>query len=175
MDVEHICKYYNVHVIKCSNINDNETIEWLRGRDLDLVVSVAAPQIFKAVVLGIPKRGCINIHNSKLPKYRGMLPSFWVLYHNEQSSAVTIHTMDLDIDRGKILLQREFEVKVDESVDQVIKRSKALGALCLIEVLKGIKEGTVEYKEADQTEASYFSFPTAEDVKEFRCMGKRLL
>ena len=104
-----------------------------------------------------------------------MLPNFWSMYHNEKTSAVTIHTMDREIDRGKILLQREFEIKPEETLDQLIKRTKALGALGLIEVLESIKQGSVVFKDPDKTESSYFSFPSPTDVRQFRRMGKRLL
>lgn len=174
-DIKHICNHYNIEVIRGSNINDREMIDLLRKKELDLIVSVAAPNIFKAEILGVPKLGCINIHNARLPKYKGMLPNFWCMYHNEKSSAITIHTMDLEIDGGKILLQKEFEIKPEESLDQLIRRTKALGAIYLIEVLKSIKNGSIDYREPEKVPSSYFSFPTPNDVKQFRRMGKRLL
>jgi methionyl-tRNA formyltransferase len=174
-DIKHLCSHYNIEVIPCNNINDPAIIDRLNKMKLDVIVSVAAPHIFKKAILSVPKWGCINIHNAKLPKYRGMLPNFWNMFYDEKNSAITIHTMDLEIDKGKILLQREFEIQPEESLDQLIKRTKSLGALCLIEVLKGIREGTVQYKEPEKTEGSYFSFPTPSDVKKFRRMGKRLL
>jgi len=174
-DLEHLFKYYNIEVNRCQNINSPLTIDYLARKNLDVIVSVAAPHIFMAALLAVPKWGCINIHSARLPKYRGMLPSFWNMYHNEKNSAITIHTMDLAIDKGKIMLQREFEIRPEESLDELIKRTKALGAMCLIEVLNKIKTGTVVYKETDGTPTSYFSFPTRDKVKEFRGMGKRLL
>lgn len=174
-DIEHVCHYYSIDVIHCDNINEPRMIEWLKAKKLDVIASVAAPNIFKAPVLSVPKWGCINIHNAKLPKYRGMLPNFWNMYFNEKTSAITIHTMDPEIDRGKILLQREFEIKPDESLDQLIKRTKALSALFLIEVLSSIKHGKVKYQEPEEMEGSYFSFPTPEDVKQFRQKGKKLV
>lgn len=174
-DIVHVCNHYNIDVIRCNNINEPQMVESLKEKKLDVIVSVAAPNIFKAPLLSVPKWGCINIHNAKLPKYRGMLPNFWNMYFNEKTSAVTIHTMDPEIDRGKIILQREFDIMPDESLDELIKRTKALGALYLIEVLNSIKQGTIIYKDPDETETSYFSFPTRKDVKRFRRMGKRLL
>jgi methionyl-tRNA formyltransferase len=174
-DLEQLCGHYRIEMIRSNNVNDAGTVEWIRNKEADVIVSVAAPHIFKEAILGVARWGCINIHSAKLPQYRGMLPNFWNMYHNEKSSAITIHTMDLEIDRGKILLQREFEIKPEESLDQLIKRTKAFGALCLIEVLNNIKGGAVVYKEPDKAPSSYFSFPTPRDVKQFRRMGKRLL
>lgn len=174
-DLEHVCSYFNMEIINCNNINDSEMVNLIRNKGVDLIISVAAPHIFKENILRVAKRGCINIHNARLPKYRGMLPNFWNMYRGEKTSAITIHTMDLEIDRGKILLQRDFEIQPEESLDQLIKRTKALGALYLIEVLDQIKRGTVEFRYPDEVEGSYFSFPTPSDVKQFRLMGKRLL
>lgn len=173
--IGHVCKHYGIEVIWCNDVNSPDVVSMLKEKEVDIIVSVAAPQIFKMPLLQVAKWGCINIHNAKLPKYRGMLPSFWNMFHNEERSAITIHTMDLKIDRGKVLLQREFEIKPKESLDQLIKRSKALGALYLMEVLENIKQGRLVYKDVNEREGSYFSFPTRQDVKQFRRMGKRLL
>lgn len=174
-DIEQVCDYYHIDVLQCDNINEPRMVESLREKKLDIIISVAAPNIFKPPLLSVPKWGCVNIHNAKLPKYRGMLPNFWNMYYNEKSSAITIHTMDPEIDRGKILLQREFDILPNESLDQLIKRTKALSARYLIEVLNSIKQGSVKPQEPEEMEGSYFSFPTPEDVKQFRRMGKRLL
>jgi methionyl-tRNA formyltransferase len=174
-NIEHLCNYYKIKVIRCKNINDSEMIKRLNDMKVDVIVSVAAPQIFKEAILNVPKWGCINIHNAKLPKYRGMLPNFWAMYHNEKFSAITIHTMDQEVDRGKFLLQREFEINPHESLDMLIKRTKTLGALYLIEILENIKQGRVVFQEPEKTQTSYFSFPKSSDVKQFRSMGKRLL
>jgi len=174
-DLKRLFRAYNIAVIPCDNINDNDFIERLRLKNIDLLISVAAPQIFKEKILNLPRLGCINIHNARLPKYRGMLPNFWNMYHDEKSSAITIHTMDKDIDRGKIILQREFEIKPEESLDSLIKRTKALGALYMIEAIEMIRKGNVKYLQVDNTSSSYYSFPTREDVRVFRSRGKRIL
>jgi len=119
--------------------------------------------------------GCINIHTARLPQYRGMMPNFWNLYHDERTSAITIHTMDVDIDRGEILMQKEFEIDPRESLDQLIKRTKRLGAACMLECLEGIARRGFEPVDPPDVEPSYFSFPTREHVREFRRKGYRLL
>ena len=143
--------------------------------NLDLIISVAAPVIFEKDLIQLPKWGCINIHNAKLPKYRGMMPNFWQMYYGEKKAGMTIHKINPRIDDGKIILQKEVDIDPNESLDSLIKRTKKIGAYYMIEAINMIKSGNVKYLENDPKEASYFSFPTKDDVKEFKRRGKRIL
>jgi len=174
-DLKQVLKFYNIPVIRCSNINNGDFISSLRNMEIDLIISVAAPQIFKEQILSLPKLGCINIHNAKLPSYRGMLPNFWNMYNDEKYSAITIHTMDNKIDQGKIILQKEFEIEPGESLDSLIKRTKAIGALYMIDAIEKLRKGWIEFQAVPDVPPSYYSFPSREDVRVFRKKGKRLL
>jgi methionyl-tRNA formyltransferase len=170
-----LCGKYGIRVLRSRNINSGETLEELRKISPDLIISVAAPAIFKEELIRIPKYGCINIHNGKLPRYRGMLPNFWQLYHNEERVGITIHEINPGIDDGRIILQKEVDVETSETLDSLIRRTKKLGAHYMIEAIDLIKSGSVKYIENNPAEASYFSFPKREDVRKFKAMGKRLL
>lgn len=165
----------NVEVIPTQNVNGSALRKRLVEEKLDLIVSVAAPQIFKGKLLSTARMGCINIHTARLPKYRGMMPNFWVLYHDDKRSAITIHTMDVEIDRGKMLMQHEFEIDPQESLDQLIKRTKKLGAECMVRALTSIAERGLELHEFPEIEPSYFSFPRREHVRHFRRLGRKLI
>jgi methionyl-tRNA formyltransferase len=143
--------------------------------NLDLIISVAAPEIFKQEIIQIPKYGCMNIHNAKLPSYRGMMPNFWQMYHDEKRVGITVHEINPKIDDGRIILQREVDIEPEEKLDALIKRTKRIGAHLLIEAIDIIRSGNVTYKDNKSTEGSYFSFPTRKDVKEFRKRGKRII
>lgn len=173
--LERTFRSYGIEILRTSNVNQKEFVEQLRRMEPDLIVSVAAPYIFKKQLLEVPRIGCINIHTAKLPKYRGMMPNFWVMYNNEPRSAITIHTMDTKIDRGQVLLQREFDLNPEESLDQLIKRTKRLGAEHMVEVIQGIEQHGIVPIEVPPSEPSYYSFPKKEHVKAFRLQGKRLL
>jgi len=173
--LQQVFRAHDVESLVCANANSRPIVERLQSEQLDLIVSVAAPNIFKKRLLAVPRLGCINIHTAKLPKYRGMLPNFWAMYHNEPRSAITIHTMDPEIDRGQIILQKEFDLIPGESLDQLIKRSKKMGALAMVEALGRFESNQVQPIDFPDTESSYFSFPTREHVKKFRQQGKRLL
>ena len=174
-NLNQLCKKYKIKVLKRQNINSEAFLDELKTMNLDLIISVAAPAIFKDRLIQIPRYGCINIHNAKLPKYRGMMPNFWQLYHNEKKVGITIHEINPKIDDGKILLQKEVEVEPAETLDFLIKRTKRVGAYCMMEAIDMIKSGKIKYIENDAKEASYFSFPTSKDVRKFRDMGHRLL
>jgi methionyl-tRNA formyltransferase len=143
--------------------------------NLDLIISVAAPVIFKKGLIELPKHGCINIHHAPLPEYRGMMPNFWQLYHGEKSVGMTIHEINPGIDDGRIILQKGVDILPGETLDSVIKRTKRIGAHFMIEAIKLIKSGNVDYKKNLATEGSYFSFPSREDVKEFKRRGKKIM
>jgi methionyl-tRNA formyltransferase len=170
-----VCSRYKVPVLQRGSINSEGFLNEIRGLDLDLIISVAAPQIFKDTLIGIPREGCINIHNSKLPKYRGMLPNFWQMYHGEKTVGTTIHRINKGVDDGPILLQTETEILKGESLDSLISRTKRHGAHLMIKAIEAIKNGSSKPKPNPKEESSYFSFPTKQDVLEFRKRGYRLL
>lgn len=173
--ISQVCHYYKIPVKTCSNINAADFLSDLRKMDLDLIISVAAPQIFKDGLIKIPEKGCINIHNAKLPKYRGMLPNFWQMFHGEKSVGTTIHRINPGIDDGDILLQEETVLQPGESLDSVIRRTKRFGGRLMIEAIKGIKNNTLKPVPNLSSEATYFTFPTKKDVLEFKRRGYRLI
>jgi methionyl-tRNA formyltransferase len=174
--LEQIFAAHGIDVIHSRNVNSRKLYERLTSIGPELIVSVAAPQVFKPRLLSVPTVACINIHSAPLPKYRGMMPNFWAMYHGERHSAITVHTMDAEIDRGEILLQKPFELVRGESLDALIKRTKVLAARALIEVLGGIRRtGHLVPQPVPSHEPSYFSFPTREHVRKFRADGNRLL
>lgn len=170
-----LCRHYGVPIIHESHINSKEFLHRLKGMNLDLIISVAAPVIFKRYLIQLPKYGCINIHNAKLPKYRGMMPNFWQMYHNEKGVGITIHEITPKIDNGRIILQKEVDIYPNETLDSLIKRTKKIGAHFMIEAINMIKTGNIKYVENIAAKGSYFSFPTREDVREFKRRGKRII
>ena len=166
---------YGITVVERSDLNSESFRTLIKGYDPDLFISVASPIIFREDLIGIPRLGCINIHNAPLPKYRGMLPNFWQMYHGEKTMGITIHEINPRIDEGRIILQERVVIEPEETLDCLIKRTKKIGAELMIETISRIKGGTVSYRENVAAEGSYFTFPTREDVKEFKRRGHRLL
>jgi methionyl-tRNA formyltransferase len=173
--IKQVCDHHKVPVLYSDNINDEAFLSAIRRLDLDLVISVAAPQVFRGALIAIPKQGCINIHNAKLPKYRGMLPNFWQMYHGEKKVGTTIHRINDQIDDGDILLQLETPILSDETLDSLIIRTKKIGADLMIAAIDGLKNGSLHPLVNSSAEATYFGFPTKDDVSAFRRKGYRLI
>jgi len=168
-----LAKERKIPLKKIKNVNDANFIIGIKNMKPDVIISIACPQVFSQDLLKVCK-WCINVHSAKLPKYRGMMPNFWAMYHGDKTAGITIHTMDEKIDKGKIILQREIEILPDDTLDSLITRSKIVGAELILEVLKKIKEGTVELKDYGGR-GSYFSFPSKKEVMEFKKRGGKLI
>jgi methionyl-tRNA formyltransferase len=173
--VDQICRHHGIRATYARNINAPEFLAHVAQWDLDLLISVAAPQVFREPLIGLPRLGCINIHNSKLPKYRGMLPNFWQMFHGEKTVGTTIHRINAGIDDGEILMQEETLIHAGEDLDSLIRRTKVLGARFMVEMLRRFRTNEVRALPNPKEEATYFTFPTRRDVAEFRKRGFRLI
>lgn len=173
--VAQACRAYGVSCEHVANVNDPVFCAKLRALAPDVVVSVACPQIFKEPLIAIPRLGCINIHNAPLPRYRGMLPNFWQMYHGERTAGTTIHRINANIDEGAILMQSETPIGQGDTLDELICRTKRHGALMMIDALAALERGELRERSNVAAEGSYFSFPTRADVREFRRRGLRLI
>lgn len=157
------------------NVNDPDFLGFLREREVDLVVSIACPQIVREDLLNCPPEGVINIHGALLPKYRGKLPSFWVLANGEEKTGVTVHYMNEDLDDGPIIVQKEVPIRSDDTLHSLVLRSKVqYGASALADAVQQIEDGTVEMIDNPEDEATYFSFPTSDAISRFRDRGRRI-
>ena len=164
-----------VPIVPTQSVNQPEYIEQVRTIAPDVIVSVAAPEVFKPELLGIPRLGCINIHSGRLPTYRGMMPTFWQMLRGEPAVTITVHRMAEKLDAGDVLATRVFAIKTFDLLDRVIEGTKCEGARLLISVLRDLRADRAQPRPLDMKQANYFSFPKPEDVREFRKRGHRLL
>ena len=164
-----------IPVKKVSKLNSPDFIAWVKEQNTDLIASIAAPQIFRPALIAAPKMGCINIHNARLPNYRGMLPNFWQMYDGNREVGLTIHRISEGIDEGPILYQGGTAVLEGDTLDSLIRRTKREGAHTLFDTIRDLAEGKIAEKPNPRDEGSYFSFPSRADVAEFRRRGFRLL
>ena len=148
----------------------------LRALEVDLLVSIACPQRFRAELLALPRHGSINLHAALLPRYQGLLPSFWVLARGERETGVTVHWMDAEIDHGDLLLQERVAIEPADTVHSLVTRSKVgIGGPLLVRAIDLIERGAAPRVPMDLAEAGYFSFPDAAAVREFRALGRRFI
>jgi methionyl-tRNA formyltransferase len=166
---------YGILCHEIEQLNTQNFYDELKSFDLDLIVSFSAPCIFSPELLKIPRNGCINLHCSLLPNYAGVLPSFWTLYHGEHETGATVHFMDDKIDNGKILAQIEIDITDCQSMFQVIQRTKKIGGKLMVDVIEQIRTGNIQPKPNDVSLGSYFTWPTVEQIREFRKRGGRLI
>jgi methionyl-tRNA formyltransferase len=165
----------SIPMFPASSVNSPEYLETVRRLSPDVIVSVAAPEIFRKDILGIPRLGCINIHSGRLPLYRGMMPTFWQMLQGEPAATVTVHEMAEKLDAGSILGTVTVPLMVRDSLDRVITVTKQAGARLLIDVLEQLRLGQSSPVPLSMNGARYFSFPKREHVREFRERGHRLL
>jgi len=173
--VSAVAQRFDVPGYPTANINDPVYHETLRELSPDVIVSVNASQIFKKQLLALPRRGCINVHGALLPKYRGRLPSFWVLLNRESEAGVTVHFMNEELDGGPIIAQQRVPIDRGETQHSLITKTKQLGAQLLLESLGRLENGAVETQPNDREQATVYSFPTIEDGRQFRSLGLRFV
>ncbi len=123
-----------------SKIKTEETLALFTAREFDAAVVVAYGRILPPTFLRAPRRGCINVHFSLLPKYRGAAPVNWALVRGERETGVTTMLMDEGLDTGPVLLQRATAIESGETAPQLLERLSDEGAELLIETLARFDE-----------------------------------
>ncbi|OKH38741.1 methionyl-tRNA formyltransferase [[Phormidium ambiguum] IAM M-71] len=136
---------------------DEETLALLQAATADVFVVVAYGQILSQQILDMPKIGCVNVHGSILPKYRGAAPIQWCLYHGEKETGITTMLMDAGMDTGAMLLKAETPIALlDNSLD-LAKNLSVLGADLLIETLLKLQRQEIQPIPQDNSIATYAS------------------
>lgn len=138
--VKHDIKVFQPEKLK----DDREAIEYLRDIRPDFIIVVAFGQILTKEVLDIPKYGCINLHASLLPMYRGAAPLNWVVINGEKKSGNTTMLMDVGLDTGDMLLKDEVEITENMTAGELHDILMVRGGNLLIETIEGVANGTVK-------------------------------
>ena len=164
-----------IETVKLANrVNNPESIEIIRRFKPDLLVSLAGNEIFKQPLFESTKYGVINLHSALLPKYRGLMPSFWVMRHNEEKTGVSVFFVDEGIDSGPIIVQKEVPL-LDRTQAELIWELKYRGADAIVEACNLVAEHAENTPTMvnDQKDMTYYSRPTQVDVKAFKSIGKK--
>jgi len=140
---------------------DPETLSALAASNADVFVVVAYGQILSQAILDMPKQGCINVHGSLLPQYRGAAPIQWAIANGEQVMGITTMQMDAGIDTGAMLLKASLEVAPDDQAESLTHKLSVLGADLSIETLRQLDQITPTPQE--ETLATYVRMITKED------------
>ena len=153
----------NIPCFQPEKIRDESCMEILQKEQADIFVVVAFGQILPQRILDIPKYGCMNVHASLLPKYRGAAPIQWSVINGDAETGVTTMRMDAGMDTGDILLQERIAIAPDETGGSLFdKLAVAGGALC-VKTLSRIEDGTIESIPQDHEAATYTRMISKQD------------
>ena len=133
---------HGLAVFQPTKLRDGTALETIVQLAPDLIVVAAYGRILPQEILSYPRLGCINVHSSLLPKYRGAAPIHWAILNGEQETGVTIMHMALALDAGDIIAQRATPIDPDETVETLHDRLARLGAELLVETVEHLADGT---------------------------------
>jgi len=142
-------------VFQPSRLRSPESFKQLEALAPDLIVVVAYAQLLTPQILALPRWGCINVHASLLPAYRGGAPIHWAIVNGEKETGITTMLMDEGLDTGDILLQEKLTIEPDETCGELHDRLALLGAKTLAKTLEALAEGKLNPIPQRDSDASY--------------------
>ncbi len=151
---EAACRH-NLTVLQPQRARDPEFIEKLHSYGADVIVVVAFGQILPKEIIHMPPFGCINVHASLLPAYRGASPVQWAVIDGQEYSGVTTMLMDEGVDTGGILLREQVKLDEKETGGSLFERLSKIGAQLLVKTLDSVEAGTVKPVPQDESAATY--------------------
>jgi methionyl-tRNA formyltransferase len=161
--VKDLALQHGIPVLQPQKVRDPAFVETIHEIKPDLIVVVAFGQILPKALLDIPPKGCINVHASLLPRYRGAAPLNWCIINGEAETGVTTMLMDPGLDTGPMLLRRATPIGENEDIVSLHDRMSVMGAELLSETLDGLKEGSIQPQEQDNSITCYAPMLKKED------------
>lgn len=168
-----IAKKHNVPVHRTADVNSEEFRTLLRDLGVEFIVSISGTQLYKKDLRMQTPFGIVNCHGALLPKYRGLMPSFWTLANNEPAGGVSVHFVDRKLDNGPIVVQKRYTIEKSDTLENIMARGKAIAAEAIVECVKLVEAGDPPLMPNPEAEQSHFAMPTAADVARFRSFGRR--
>jgi methionyl-tRNA formyltransferase len=158
-----VAQDYNIPVLQPDKIRDDIFLEEIGDLEPSLIVVAAYGKILPKTLLELPPHGCINVHASLLPCYRGAAPINWAVVRGEKVTGVTTMQMDEGMDTGDMLLKKETPIEEQDTGETLTRRLSVIGAELLIETIKLLKEGALVPEKQDESKASYAPMLKKED------------
>lgn len=152
--VKAAAEQWGIRVLQPERVRDESFLRIFREIAPDMVVLVAFGQILPREIIDFPRHGCINVHPSLLPKYRGAAPINWALIRGETETGVSIIEMSDKVDAGRILLQAKTQIGAVETFGELHDRLSRYGANLLLRAVKGVLDGTMEPIEQEDSLAT---------------------
>lgn len=142
-------------VYQPEKVSDPEFVQKIKEMNPDAIVVIAFGQILSKEVLDLPKYGCINVHASLLPEYRGAAPIQWAIINGDYETGVTTMLMNEGLDTGDIIDQRKIKIDIKETGGSLFDKLATEGAGLIIETLEKLENGTATFTPQDDDESSY--------------------
>lgn len=163
--VRRIAERHRIPVLAPEKIRDLDFLSNLKGWAPELIVVVAYGRILPSSILDLPPQGCLNVHYSLLPKYRGAAPIAWAILGGEEKSGVTTMRLVEKMDAGPILFQEEVPLAPDETAASLEAKLIPIGARLLLETIHRLKDGSILPKPQREEEVTYAPILKKEDGK----------
>ncbi len=161
--VKQAARRAGLEVYQPAKLKDAATVELISGLRPDAIVVVAYGHILPKWMIDLPRLGCINLHASLLPKYRGAAPIQWALIRGETVTGVTTMRIDVGLDTGDILLRREVEIQDEDTTETLGERLSRVGADLMTETLRRLEQSNIEPQPQDHTQATLAPMLKKED------------
>ena len=165
--LETYAKKLRIPVFYIKSAKDKSFLEQLRALKPDVIINQS--QLFlKKELLDIPFIGTLNRHNALLPKNRGRLTPFWVLYKEEKETGVSIHFVTEDLDAGDIVVQKKYAVSPKDNFNSLVKKNYEIAPLAMIKALDKLEKGEKNFLPNDAKLATYNTTPTLKEAWKYR-------
>lgn len=173
---------HGLEVYQPEKIRDASCVAYLRGYEPDIIIVEAFGQIVSKEILDMPRYGCVNVHASLLPKYRGAAPIQWAVINGDAVTGVTTQRMNEGIDTGDMIMKEEVVIREDETGGSLFDHLSEVGAKLCVKTMAAIEDGTAVYTPQDDTCATHTSKISKElgsidwtkDAKSIECLIRGL-
>ena len=154
-DVKVCAEKLGIPVYQPLKLKDSDSYEIIKELNPDVIVVVAYGQILPENILNIPKYGCINVHGSLLPKYRGAAPIQWSVLNGDKVTGVTTMYMEKGLDTGDILETKEYEIGINDTAGEVFDTLAEMGGKLILDTLEKAEKGELHPIKQDDSKSSY--------------------
>ena len=161
-----IARANGIKICRVKKIKAEDFVNFAKDNKIDLLVSIASPQIFSKKIFAAAKLGAINYHSSLLPKYRGRMPLFWTLYNGKKYCGITVHRIAKKLDAGAILAQKKIKILPTDSLDDLYKKTTKVGAPVLAETINNFSK--IKGVSMNGGDRKTYGFPNKKESTIFR-------
>ncbi|GIW55857.1 MAG: methionyl-tRNA formyltransferase [Nitrospiraceae bacterium] len=161
--VKLVCQREGLPVLQPVKMKDPAFLDALKNWQPDLIAVAAFGRILPPAILNLPSKGCVNVHASLLPKYRGAGPIQWAIINGERETGITTMLMDEGMDTGAILLQEAVPIEPDDTAGTLSAKLAQVGGRLLLETVRRLKAGTLAPRPQDHTQATLAPLLKKED------------